>query len=85
MTPATQAALSRLSYAQHRRDPVPIATGTLIRQRSSGFFWYVVGVIGGKPGGRTAYMLGKHPKGRWYSLADAADVEIAQVPEVRPA
>ena len=87
MTPATQAALSRLSYAQHRREPapkLPIATGTLVRQRSTGFFWYIVGTVGGKrPGDDLIYMLAKHPEGSWHSLADSTDVEVADVPETR--
>jgi len=88
MTPAHTAALARLSYAQHRRELPPkptIAIGVMVRQHSTGHFWYVVGVVGAKHEGRTIYMLGKHPEGSWHSLADSGDVEVADVPEVRSA
>ena len=65
-----------------------ITKGSLVHVRESspshaGTFWYVVGVIGGKSGGATVYMLARHPRDSWRLLLDANEVEQATVPELR--
>lgn len=45
----------------------------------AGTFWYVTGVIGGKPGGVTVYMLSNHPRARWRVLLDANEVSEAVI------
>jgi hypothetical protein len=63
-----------------------IGKGSLIQVRDSspshaGSFWYVTGVIGGKPQGPTVYMLARHPRNGWRILLDANEVtEAVNVP-----
>jgi hypothetical protein len=59
-----------------------IGKGSLVCVRDSspshaGTFWYVTGVIGGKRGGPTAYMLARHPQSSWRLILDANEVREA--------
>jgi hypothetical protein len=63
-----------------------IGKGSLIQVRETspahaGSFWYVVGVIGGKPKCPKVFMLARHPRSTWKVLIDANEVtEAVNIP-----